>query len=340
MSKIFNVMFSKRNGGIEQSFIDYTKALRERFEVISVVNSKCLVKDQILGCFEEVRQINKYDPFAVLRIRRLIKKHKPRLIIAHSTRAYVLCRFATNSVPIVAVSHNYKFTHIIKSKYTIAITKDMKKKLENAGAKKVYLMPNMIEVNDDFKYEDYESKPVRTIGFIGSLTYFKGCDLLIASIAELEKRGILLNLKIAGDGEELQSLKKLTVDLKIDKRVEFLGWVSGESKKEFFSSIDLLCIPSRSEPFGIVFLEAMKYLKPIVSTKTIGALEVVKDIAMLVEIDDLEMLTNAIFTIYSDIKKYEVNVIKGAEEVNKYSIMSGSDKLENIVEDVINASAS
>ncbi len=330
--KVFNVMFSKRLGGIEQSFLDYNEALAKEYKVVTLISNKSQVKSQIKTPIEEIRQFNKYDPFAIMRIRHVIKKHNPVLIIAHSTRAYVLCKLATKSVPIIAVSHNHNYRHLLSSKYFITITSRMKEELLELGKKQIYVIPNMVHLDKKIKYQAPEFKKTLTIGFIGTLTYIKGVDLLVNAIAALSTKGISVKLQIAGDGEELENLKLLAKKLNVFEQISFLGWVKGTSKTKFFKTIDLLCVPSRHEPFGIVLLEAMKYSKPIVTSKTHGALEVAKDIAVFCECDDVASLSDGLQQIISNPTLAKDLSKKGFKEVEKYSVEKISQKLHHVVE--------
>ncbi len=328
-------MFTKRLGGIEQSFLDYNTALSKKYDVVALINSKCQVKSQIKSQIEEIRQFNKYDPFAIMRIRYVIKKHKPDLIIAHSTRAYVLCRLATKSIPIVAVCHNHNFKHLLKSKYFIAITTRMQEELLEKGRKNIFVLPNMITINKKINYTPLKFGKTINIGFIGSLIHMKGVDILINAAYSLIKNGHDIKLHIAGDGEDLESLKLQAKKLNIFDRLNFLGWVKGSSKTKFFNTIDILCVPSRHEPFGIVLLEGMKYSKPLVTTKTSGAMEVAKDVAIMCECDDVESLSQGLLELISKPELAKKLSHKGYLEVQKYSVEKISKKLHDIVEKVL-----
>jgi glycosyltransferase involved in cell wall biosynthesis len=61
----------------------------------------------------------------------------------------------------------------------------------------------------------------------------------------------------------------------LEDKVEFLGWV--KDKESFYFNIDIFCLPSLHEPFGIVLLEAFKYCKPIVSSAAEGPKEIISD---------------------------------------------------------------
>jgi glycosyltransferase involved in cell wall biosynthesis len=332
---IFNVMLTKRTGGIEQAFIDYNDALSKNYKVISIVNNKCKVLEKIKTTYYKIRLFNKYDFLAAFKIRKLVKKHKPSLIIAHSTLAYVLCKLALTNVPIVAISHNLKFKHIRRSRYIVAITSDMKDRLKNICTAKVFEVPNMISLHGAANSSKaIIHKPLR-MGFIGTLTLFKGCDLLIKAVGELVSEGVDIKLTIAGDGEERSVLEKLVKNLNLQKRTDFLGWLDFNAKLKFYQHIDMLCVPSREEAFGIVYLEAMKYSVPIISSKTSGGISVVKDVAILFERDDVASLKKAILKIYKNPAMGDEMVVKGNAAVQKYSLENIAEKLHTVVEEVL-----
>ena len=57
--------------------------------------------------------------------------------------------------------------------------------------------------------------------------------------------------------------------------MRFLGWV--EDKRAFFETLDLFCVPSREEPFGIVVLEGMAHGRAVVATAAAGPREIIRD---------------------------------------------------------------
>jgi glycosyltransferase involved in cell wall biosynthesis len=57
--------------------------------------------------------------------------------------------------------------------------------------------------------------------------------------------------------------------------VRFLGWVA--DKRAFFEPLDVLCVPSREEPFGIVVLEGMAHGRAVVASAAAGPREIISD---------------------------------------------------------------
>jgi L-malate glycosyltransferase len=108
------------------------------------------------------------------------------------------------------------------------------------------------------KIERLRSSGLKIIGFSGILTKRKGVDQLISVLKQKDEYG----LAIFGDGKEYQSLKKLARKLKVENRILFFGYKS--NAVNYFSYLDLIVVPSRSEGFGLVTLEAVQQSVPLI----------------------------------------------------------------------------
>jgi len=101
---------------------------------------------------------------------------------------------------------------------------------------------------------------VLAIGYAGGLVAEKGVDLLLQAVAGL---GIGdWALVIAGQGSEKARLQALAAELGIAGRVSFLGRFPSTQMVDFYRSLDVLVVPSRTRPnwkeqFGRVLVEAM-----------------------------------------------------------------------------------
>ncbi len=104
---------------------------------------------------------------------------------------------------------------------------------------------------------------------IGRLTYYKGHEVLIHASASLPGVQTL----IVGGGEYRQRLERLIQSLNLGDRVRLTGYRSEVEVAALLASCDLLCLPSleRTEAFGLVLLEAMRYAKPLVVSDIPGS---------------------------------------------------------------------
>jgi len=146
--------------------------------------------------------------------------------------------------------------------------------------------------------QNTQSRPSRLfhIGFIGSLSrLYKGLDVLLGAISLIaDGRNSNLHVAIAGDGQYLEKMKRLAMQLRIQDRVRFLGQLPhGKPIFDFLDSIDLLVLPSRAEGLPRALLEAMARGCPCVATE-IGGVDELLVPADMVPCGDAKSLAEAI----------------------------------------------
>jgi glycosyltransferase involved in cell wall biosynthesis len=102
--------------------------------------------------------------------------------------------------------------------------------------------------------------------FIGRMSYQKGPDLLVEAIPEVLKARWDVKFVFIGEGELRQSCERRASQLGVSDACRFLGYAPDDVATDWFNACDLVCVPSRNEPFCIVVLEAWDANKPIVGT--------------------------------------------------------------------------
>ncbi len=107
--------------------------------------------------------------------------------------------------------------------------------------------------------------------FVGRLNYIKGPDLLLTAFKNIADKFTDIHLVYAGPDEGLlTSLQDQANAHQLQKRVHFLGNISGQDKLVAFQQALLLAIPSRSEVMSIVVLEAAASGVPALLTDRCG----------------------------------------------------------------------
>lgn len=122
----------------------------------------------------------------------------------------------------------------------------------------VTIIPNAIDLKH-FKAPKRrnDSKPQKTIFYVGRLENRKGVSYLLRAFKLLNEKRPGVSLVIAGAGPDRDKLENLVKSLDI-QNVTFLGYVSDKQKVAYLRSSDLFCAPSPyGESFGLVLLEAM-----------------------------------------------------------------------------------
>jgi glycosyltransferase involved in cell wall biosynthesis len=128
--------------------------------------------------------------------------------------------------------------------------------------------------------------------FVGRLEKRKGIHILIQSIPLVLKEFPHVNFVIIGrdsfvgeeevafSGNKERSFKEYLLTLlprEYKSQVQFLGYVSDEELRRYYSECDLFVAPSLYESFGQIYIEAMSYGKPVIGCNNGGVPEVVKD---------------------------------------------------------------
>jgi len=132
------------------------------------------------------------------------------------------------------------------------------------------------------------------VGMAGRLVNVKGMAIGLHALSGLLRKGMDVELHIAGVGPLDNDLRSLSDRLGISDRTFFHGLVS--DMRLFFQSIDLFMIPSIREPFGLVALESMACGCPAVASFIDGLPETVKNgltgicVKPRLSLDDYELL--------------------------------------------------
>ena len=110
----------------------------------------------------------------------------------------------------------------------------------------------------------------------------KGFDFLLKAIPDVLAGDRRIQFQIAGDGPDFDELKKLQSELNLEDKVQFLGFRNDVPL--LMKQADLFVMPSLSEPFGNILLEAMATGTPTVTTRNNGALHLLNsDTAIFVD---------------------------------------------------------
>lgn len=198
-------------------------------------------------------------------------------------------------------------------------------------AAKVRIIPNGIDPNDYDDIElpdraDYFKKFTKMhldkkniITSMGRIHAKKGFDILIDSFNYLYLKGFDGVLLIAGkdDGYKI-FLEERVRELKLGDRIFFVGELDGKDKLEFLSGSDLFVLPSHSENFGNVYLEALACGVPIVASKNTPWSDVEKAGCGKWVDNSIDATSTAIQEMFSKLANNE-NKIKSLEASKKYT---------------------
>ena len=166
-----------------------------------------------------------------------------------------------------------------KANGLITVCRALKDVLVELGVDGEKVMPlrNGVDL-DMFKPPSHRDELRKTLSIsgvtllsVGYLIERKGHDFIIEALQHLPD----INLLIAGDGPEKNSLLDLTKKLGLEKRVTFLGSVPHDRLKDYYGAVDIMVLASSREGWANVLLESMASGTPVVATDIWGTPEVV-----------------------------------------------------------------
>jgi glycosyltransferase involved in cell wall biosynthesis len=199
--------------------------------------------------------------------------------------------------------------------------------LGEGAAHQATIIPNA--VRSDFFEEDQSRETTRRmlhlplknplIGVPGTFRPAKGHPFFLRAIEPLLIKDPSLQVAITGGMESLyaEDVRQQAGDLAGADRVHFVGWV--EDMPAFYRACDVVCIPSRAEPFGRTAIEAFAAGTPVVASAVGGLQEIITDseTGLLVPYDDDEALRAALHRLLSspDLRrKMSAHAREAAEE--------------------------
>jgi glycosyltransferase involved in cell wall biosynthesis len=226
---------------------------------------------------------------------------------------------------------------VIKNADTaIALTNDMKRVMQDIYDRDIAVVPNGIniaELSDDPGRKDGAVHGGRIL-FAGRLTPVKGVQYLIRAMKRVHDTIPDARLIIIGDGRERGMLEALSIELGIQKYVQFGGKVPHEKVLSFMHQADVFVLPSLSEGFPMVIIEAMACGLPIVASRVGGMPEIITNNTngYLVEAKDSETIADNIILLLQDEKLRKTISDNNKQLVRKYTWENVITELEKIYE--------
>ncbi len=151
------------------------------------------------------------------------------------------------------------------------------KELWHFPEKSEYILPPIPGVGSkEYGVSKIKKNKEMVVGFAGRIAEDKGIEYLVEAVRLLEEKGVRIKLLMAGSrnavGENRYSKKIYSLIDESGVDVEFLGLIDPERMGSFYKLIDILILPSvnRTEAFGMVQAEAMKFGVPVISSNLPG----------------------------------------------------------------------
>jgi glycosyltransferase involved in cell wall biosynthesis len=171
------------------------------------------------------------------------------------------------------------------------------------------------------------------VSFMGRLTNQKGANFFIEVgrrvLAQLPETLFIL----AGTGHLYHELLLQTAQRQLTAKVLFSGFVRGKQKRKLLETTDVFVMPSLSEPFGLVALEAAQHKIPVIVSASSGVSEILSS-AIKVDFWDQEQMAQQIISLLQD-NAYAERVIAGQNsELEQATWQRSAQKLRQIYQQV------
>jgi glycosyltransferase involved in cell wall biosynthesis len=183
-----------------------------------------------------------------------------------------------------------------------------KHEVEEAGARRVAVLPNAIEIVRDGSWTSGGAAvrarlgipdSAAVVGILGRVHPGKGHRFLLHAIARLRAEGLDIRGLVVGDGPDLGHLHTLVCELHIAGDVHFAGYC--EDPIAYLAAMDVFVVPSLKESLPLTMLEAMALRRTVIAT-TVGDIpDVIVDgnNGLLVPPGDAEAIAAALRTVVS-----------------------------------------
>ena len=195
---------------------------------------------------------------------------------------------------------------------------EIKNKLLSWEIKKpIWVQPTPVDISK-FKPPHPNPLPLKAeregkrILYVGRLSTEKNAAMLIRAIKDINGD---LELNIIGKGPEEEKLKKLAEG---DARIKFLGTKTHEELIPIYQSADVFVLPSNTESYGKVLIEAGAAGCALIAPRTPGARSIIADgkSGLLVSVGDEEGLREAIEKLIK-VRELRESLAKGAQEMRE-----------------------
>ncbi|GAB3630734.1 hypothetical protein GCM10027421_00870 [Microbacterium shaanxiense] len=179
----------------------------------------------------------------------------------------------------------------------------------------------------------------RLLVAVGRLGRMKGFDLLVDAFVEADLPGV--ELEIVGEGPERAALEQQISRVGHADRIRLAGQMTPEGVAARMAAATAVVVPSRSEAFGIVALEAWRAGAPLIMTSRGGAAEFVRagEDALLVDPTDRQALASAMRRMLGDEPLRRTMAASGRARLPEFDWARVAESYEHLFHDATRATA-
>ncbi len=174
----------------------------------------------------------------------------------------------------------------------------------------------------------------KVVTFLGRITIQKGPEYFLEVARLVLKRMKNVRFVMAGNGDMMAKMVELSAKYGISNKFHFAGFLKGKEIEEILEMSDVFIMPSVSEPFGIVPLEAMQAKVPVIISVQSGVSELIRNV-IKTNFWDINAMADAIHGILCHNPLSKVMANEGTLEVNKLNWEHSAGDIRNVYLSII-----
>lgn len=174
----------------------------------------------------------------------------------------------------------------------------------------------------------------KVVTFLGRITLQKGPEYFLEAASLVVRKMSNVRFVMAGSGDMLDAMINRTAELGMADKFHFTGFLKGSDVSHLFKMTDVFVMPSVSEPFGIVPLEAMQLKVPVIISNQSGVAEVLEN-AIKIDFWDTFAMADSISGILNYLSLATHLKEEGKLEVDELRWIDSATKVKNIYERVL-----
>ena len=214
-----------------------------------------------------------------------------------------------------------------------------------ASTRKMCVIPNGVDVTRFAPMPQGEARAklalegeVSRLLYVGGIESSKGIDYLLKAAGELRRNTQhSVEVVLIGEGRYEGQAKELATELGIDDAVAFAGKRPNTEIPLWINACDVLVLPSLSEGFGVVLIEAMACGKPVVATRCGGPEDIVTpESGILVSPGDYMALADALQEVLSGQRRFDPQEIR-RQAVARYAYDSIARCIIEVYREIVGA---
>jgi glycosyltransferase involved in cell wall biosynthesis len=190
----------------------------------------------------------------------------------------------------------------------IVVSEALARRLAESGVSATDIIPNVVDEEFFTPAEPPASAPPRAFA-LARLVEEKGIGRLIEAAALLRESDFPLDVRIGGDGPRRRQWERYARTLGLEGTVSFLGSLTREAVRAEMRACTCFVLPSDSESFGVVCVEALACGRPVVATRSGGPEDIVTERdGVLVPPRDTDALAEGLRTVLTG--RYDAGAIR------------------------------